>query len=76
VVMVAGDVRTAEFIPAWEEMTFKQAVAVAGGRNLGSRARGVYLTRDGLKRYFTSLAVLDEREEPQPGDIITLSPDI
>lgn len=76
VVSITGDVRAAEFIPAWDGMTIKQAVTVAGGRRLGSEAHGVYLTRNGLKRYFSSLEGLNEREEPEPGDIITLSPDI
>lgn len=75
VVFITGDVIKDEFIPAWEGMTIKQAVTVAGGRRLGSTAHGVYLTRDGVKRYHTSLEQLN-REEPEPGDIITLSPDI
>lgn len=75
VVYITGDVLKDEFIPAWEDMTIEQAVRVAGGRKLGSTAHGVYLIREGAKRYFTTLEAADERE-PEPGDIITLSPDI
>ncbi len=76
VVFVTGDVIKNEFIPAWDGMTMQQAVTVAGGRRLGSSARGVYLTREGVQRYYGSLEALNEREEPEPGDIITLSPDL
>jgi hypothetical protein len=75
VVSVTGDVIKDEFIPSWEGMTIAQAVRVAGGRKLGSSAHGVYLIRNGMKRYFTSLEAAD-KDEPEPGDIITLSPDI
>jgi protein involved in polysaccharide export with SLBB domain len=75
VVSITGDVIKDEFIPAWDNMTVAQAIRVAGGRKLGSTAHGVYLTREGNRRYFTSLEAAD-REEPEPGDIITLSPDI
>ena len=75
VVSVTGDVQKEEFIPAWEGMTIKQAVTVAGGRKLGSTAHGVYLIREGRKRYFTTLDHADQ-DEPEPGDIILLSPDI
>ncbi len=75
VVSITGDVIKDEFIPAWEDMTIKQAVTVAGGRKLGSTNRGVYLIREGNRRYFSSLEAADERE-PEPGDIIYLSPDL
>lgn len=75
VVSITGDVIKDEFIPAWEHMTIAQAVRVSGGRKLGSTAHGVYLVRNGLKRYYSSLEDAD-KAEPEPGDIITLSPDI
>jgi protein involved in polysaccharide export with SLBB domain len=75
VVAITGDVLKEEFIPSWEGMSIAQAVRVAGGRKLGSSAHGVYLIRNGKKRYFTSLEAAD-KDEPEPGDIITLSPDI
>jgi hypothetical protein len=75
VVSVRGDVITDEFIPAWEGMTIEQAVRVSGGRKLGSTAHGVYLIREGERRYFSNLADANELE-PEPGDIIELSPDI
>lgn len=75
VVSITGDVLKDEFIPAWEDMTIKQAVTVAGGRKLGSPNRGVYLIREGYRRYYPSLEAADEHE-PEPGDIIYLSPDL
>lgn len=75
VVAVRGDVLTDEFIPAWEDMTLEQAVRVSGGRKLGSTAHGVYLIREGERRYFSTLESANELE-PEPGDIIELSPDI
>jgi protein involved in polysaccharide export with SLBB domain len=75
VVSVRGDVLADEFIPAWEGMTVDQAVRVSGGRKLGSTAHGVYLIREGERRYFSTLNDANELE-PEPGDIIELSPDI
>ncbi|MDZ4288170.1 MAG: hypothetical protein U0984_09435 [Prosthecobacter sp.] len=75
VVFITGDVIKDEFIPAWDNMTIEQAVRVAGGRKLGSTAHGVYLIREGNRRYFSTIEDAD-RQEPDPGDIITLSPDI
>lgn len=75
VVSVRGDVLSDEFIPAWEDMTIEQAVRVSGGRKIGSTAHGVYVIREGLRRYYSSLEAANELE-PEPGDIIELSPDI
>ncbi len=75
VVSVTGDVVKDEFVPAWQNMTIKQAVMVAGGRRTGSTAQGVYVIREGAKRFYRSLEDADQAE-PEPGDIITLSPDI
>jgi protein involved in polysaccharide export with SLBB domain len=74
-VSITGDVIKDEFIPAWDDMTIKQAVTVAGGRKLGSTNRGVYVIREGNRRYYSSLEAAD-KDEPEPGDIILLSPDI
>jgi protein involved in polysaccharide export with SLBB domain len=75
VVSICGDVLKDEFIPAWEDMTVKQAVTVSGGRKIGSTSHGVYLIREGVRRYFSTLDDADQ-VEPEPGDIIELSPDI
>lgn len=74
-VAITGDVIKDEYIPAWEKMTVKQAVTVAGGRKIGSTNRGVYLIREGHSRYFPSLEAADQTE-PNPGDIIHLSTDL
>lgn len=74
-VAITGDVIKDEYIPAWDKMTVKQAVIVAGGRKLGSTNRGVYLIREGHSRYFPSLEAAD-KTEPNPGDIIHLSTDL
>lgn len=76
VISINGDVREAEFIPAFEDMSVQHAVTVAGGRKPGSTARGVYIAREGQRRFFTSLEAAGRDWEPQAGDIITLSPDI
>lgn len=75
VVSIRGDVISDEFIPAWDDMTLEQAVRVAGGRKIGSTNHGVYLIREGLRRFYSSLEQANE-VEPEPGDIIELSPDI
>ncbi len=75
VVSICGHVLKDEFIPAWEQMKIKQAVTVSGGRKLGSTSHGVYLIREGVRHYFSTLDDADQ-EEPEPGDIIELSPDI
>ena len=76
VISLNGDLRDAEFMPAFENMTVKSAVALAGERKAGSTARGVYITREGQRQFFTSLESADQRWTPRAGDIITLSPDI
>lgn len=76
VLSINGDVREAEFIPAFENMGVKHAVTVVGGRRQGSTARGVYITRGGDRSFFTSIDSAEARWKPRAGDIITLSPDI
>jgi protein involved in polysaccharide export with SLBB domain len=75
VVSIRGDVLSDEFIPAWDGMTLEQAVRVSGGRKIGSTNHGVYLIREGVRRYFSSIEQAN-RIEPDPGDIIELSTDI
>jgi hypothetical protein len=74
-VAVTGDVQKDEFIPAWDKMTLKQAVTVAGGRKLNSKNQSVYVIREGNRRFFPHLEVADTKIEPEPGDIIYLSTD-
>ena len=76
VISINGDVREAEFIPAFEHMTVQQAVTVTGGRKPGSTMRGIYISRQGQRHFFTSLEAANDNWQPQAGDIITLSPDI
>ncbi|MDZ4404008.1 hypothetical protein [Prosthecobacter sp.] len=76
VVSINGDVREAEFIPVFKDMSVQQAVTVTGGRKPGSTSRGVYISRQGLRQFFTSLEAANDKWTPQAGDIITLSPDI
>ncbi len=76
VVGINGDVIAPEYIPAWEDMTVKQAVTVSGGRKLKSSAHGVYVGRNGERRFFTSIESAEEDWSLRAGDIITLSPDI
>ena len=76
VISLNGDVLEAEFIPVFEDMSVKQAVTVTGGRKPGSTSRGVYISRQGQRHFFTSLDAADKNWKPQAGDIINLSPDI
>ena len=76
VISINGDVREAEFIPVFEDISVQRAITVAGGRKLGSTARGIYISRHGQRHFFTSLEAADKNWRPQAGDIITLSPDI
>ena len=76
VVSLNGDVHEAEFIPVFKDMTVKQAVTVTGGRKPGSTSRGIYISRQGQRHFFTSLESASHNWEPQAGDIIHLSPDI
>jgi len=76
VVSLNGDVMEAEFIPVFNHMSVKQAVTVTGGRKTGSTSRGIYISRQGQRHFFTSLEAANHNWKPQAGDIITLSPDI
>lgn len=76
VISLTGDVLEPEFIPVFDKMTVKQAVTVAGGRKAGSTSRGIYISRQGQRHFFTSLEAASHNWKPQAGDIITLSPDI
>lgn len=76
VIGIDGDVQAPEYLPAFEDITVKQAVLVTGGRKLKSTARGVYIAREGQRRFFTSLDTADEHWSLRAGDVITLSPDI
>ena len=73
---VKGDVQAPEYIPAFEDVTIKQAVVVSGGRRLNSTARGVYVGRSGERRFFTTIEAADDDWRLRAGDLITLSPDI
>jgi protein involved in polysaccharide export with SLBB domain len=76
VISLNGDVQEAEFIPFFHRMSVEQAINVAGGRKLGSTTRGVYISREGQRHFFTSLESANKNWKLQAGDIITLSPDI
>jgi protein involved in polysaccharide export with SLBB domain len=73
---ITGDVQAPEYIPAFEDITVKQAVVVTGGRKIKSTARGVYIARQGHRRFFTSLDHAEDEWSLRAGDLITLSPDI
>lgn len=74
-VAVTGDITRPRYLPAWEGMTLSQAVAHAGGRRAGSSNRGIYLVREGLRRYYADLETADAKMTPEPGDILQLSTD-
>lgn len=76
VIGINGDVQAPEYIPAFEDITVRQALTITGGRKLKSNARGVYISREGTKRFYSSLESAERAWRLRPGDIITLSPDI
>ncbi len=63
-------------LPLFDGLGVREAVRLAGGRPAASTTRGVYITRQGKKRYFRSEAAADSEWRLAPGDIITLSSDL
>ncbi len=63
-------------LPLFDGLTYREALRLAGGRPGKSTARGVYITREGKKRFFRSIEAADAEWRPTPGDIVTLSPDL
>ncbi len=63
-------------LPLISGLTYREAVRLAGGRPAGSSNRGVYVTRDGKKRFFRSIEAADADWKPAAGDIVTLSTDL
>jgi len=73
-VAIEGDTAAGtQYIPRYDQITFRDAVRLAGGRAPGSTARSLYLTRNGLRRYLRSIEEADQQWQLEPGDIITLS---
>jgi protein involved in polysaccharide export with SLBB domain len=75
-ISIAGDVRAPLHLPTWDGMSFAQAITHVGGRRPGSAGRAVYLTRDGVRKFHSSVEVLDASAKPRAGDVLTLSPDL
>jgi protein involved in polysaccharide export with SLBB domain len=63
-------------LPLYDNVTVSDAVRLAGGRKANSSARGLYITREGQKRYFRSIQAADDQWRLNAGDIITLSADL
>jgi protein involved in polysaccharide export with SLBB domain len=75
-ITVEGDVRTPLIMPLYKGMTVHNAVAQAGGRRPGSAAQAVYVTQNGIRRFYQTEALADYGSPLRAGDIITLSPDL
>lgn len=75
-VRVEGDVRSPQYLPMWDGMKWRDVVNYAGGRSTGSAGRAVYVTREGLKRFQSTIEVADDQLPPRAGDILTLSADL
>lgn len=71
-----GDVQSPQYMSYREGMRFADVVAQAGGRKAASHGRAVYLTRDGVRKFFNHIGALDGWGAPEPGDIVTLSGDL
>lgn len=77
VISVEGDLAAGpQPLPLFDGVTVTEAVRLAGGRKANSTARGLYITREGQKRYFRSVSAADEQWRLAAGDIITLSSDL
>ncbi len=63
-------------LPMYDGITVQEAIRLAGGRSPKSEARGIYLTREGKRRFFRSAASADTQWRIAPGDIITLSSEL
>jgi hypothetical protein len=77
VILLDGDLAAGpQPLPVYEGITVAEAIRLAGGRTAGSTNRGVYITREGRKKFFRSAEAADTEWRIAPGDIITLSKDI
>ena len=72
-VAVNGDVKSPQYLPLWDGMRFSDSVNHAGGRKTSSDGRAVYLTRNGVKKFFGWIGALEDWGTPEAGDIVTLS---
>lgn len=76
-IAVEGDLAAGpQPLPLFDGLTYREAARLAGGRPAKSTARGVYVTREGKKRFFRSIEAADAEWRPAAGDILTLSPDL
>jgi len=77
VLSVEGDLAAGpQPLPLYDGISVADAVRLAGGRKPNSNARGLYITREGQKRYFRSIPAADDVWRLDAGDIITLSADL
>ena len=75
VIAVEGDLTSGpQPLPLYDSITVADAVRLAGGRKPSSSAHGLYITREGQKRYFRSITAANEWRLAA-GDIIHLSAD-
>lgn len=75
-ISVTGDVSSPRYLPFWQGAQFSSVVNTAGGRKPNSQGRAVYVTRDGVKKFFSHIGAADAWDSPKAGDIITLSADL
>ena len=77
VIAVEGDLAAGpQPLPLYDNITVTDAVRLAGGRKPNSPNRGLYITREGQKRFFRSIQAADDQWRLNAGDIITLSSDL
>ena len=75
-VFVDGDVRQRRVLPYQKRLRVRESIMACGGRRPGSMARALYVTQEGLRRFYRSEAVADEEVDLEAGDVILLSPDL
>lgn len=75
-ITVIGDVATPVIVALTRKMSVSEAIAQAGGRRPGSLARSVYVTHEGVQKFYVTAAKAEMAVKLSAGDIITLSPDL
>jgi protein involved in polysaccharide export with SLBB domain len=74
-VFVEGDVARPRVLAHDRDLQITQCILAAGGRAARSSARTLYVTQQGLRKFYRSEAVANEEVELEPGDVIYLNPE-
>ncbi|MBX7209157.1 MAG: hypothetical protein K1X78_12640 [Verrucomicrobiaceae bacterium] len=75
IIAVTGNVKSPQHLPLSAAMRFSSAVTQCGGQRVPS-GMAVYVTRDGVRKFFSHIGTADAWGTPRAGDIISLSADL